>query len=177
MPRQRKPETPEPPSSEMFDLPTSTPVAIYYRQSTLAQVGNISTSMQTLDMAAELTRRGWTDDKIYLIDMDEGVSGTTKIDEREGMRKLFSLINTGEIGAVACVDEDRLFRDVTQIQVNIFIEACREAGVQVITPSWTYVFHHPIQGEFHKRAFRQKSEMAAAYLDKSSSGLEVRVKG
>jgi hypothetical protein len=45
--------------------------------------------------------------------MDAGISGTTKIDERPGMSKLFALINQKAIGAVACQDEDRLFRDVT----------------------------------------------------------------
>lgn len=45
------------------------------------------------------------------------------------MKYLFDLITRGEISAVACQDEDRLFRDVTQIQVNIFIEACRTSKV------------------------------------------------
>jgi hypothetical protein len=97
--------------------------------------------------------------------VDEGVSGTKRIDERPGMRRLFDLISNGSIGAVACQDEDRLFRDVTQIQVNIFIEACRTAQVQVITPTVTYVFHHPIQGDFYRRQFRFKSEMAAEYIN------------
>jgi DNA invertase Pin-like site-specific DNA recombinase len=147
-----------------FDLPIDKPVAIYYRQSTMIQVGNISTSMQTIDMRDTLIRRGWSPENIIMIDMDAGVSGTTKIEEREGMRRLFDLITGGHIAAVACQDEDRLFRDVTQIQVNIFIEACRAAQVQVITPSVVYLFHHPNQGDFYRRQFRFKSEMAAEYL-------------
>src|SRR5689334_22813642 len=93
----------------------SQPVAVYYRQSTTAQVGNVSTTIQTIDMVDELERRGWKREDIYLIDDDEGVSGAKRIDEREGMSHLFELIAERKIGAVACQDEDRLFRDMTQI--------------------------------------------------------------
>lgn len=33
-------------------------------------------------MVAYLKHKGWAEDHIYMIDMDGGVSGTTKIDER-----------------------------------------------------------------------------------------------
>lgn len=146
------------------ELPIDKPVAVYYRQSTDAQVGNLSTSIQTVDMVADLEKRGWKHEDIILIDMDEGVSGTTRIDERAGMSQLFELITDEQIGAVACQDEDRLFRDITQIQVNIFIEACRKAGVLVITPFFVYDFSHELHGDFHARQFRFKSEMAAEYI-------------
>lgn len=143
---------------------TSMPVAVYYRQSTTAQVGNISTSIQTIDMVQEMERRGWNKEHIILIDADEGVSGTKRIDEREGMSALFELIADRKIGAVACQDEDRLFRDVTQIQVNVFIDVCRKSNVRVVTPFFTYDFADPMQGEFHARQFRFKCDMAAEYL-------------
>lgn len=147
------------------ELPVDGPIAIYYRQSTEAQIGNISTSMQTVDMVSYLKSRGWSDKNIHMIDMDGGISGSTKIDERPGMKRLFELITSGAIGAVACQDEDRLFRDVTQIQVNIFIEACRKAGVVVLTPSITYDFANEMTGTFHARQFRFKAEMAAEYVN------------
>jgi hypothetical protein len=100
-----------------------------------------------------------------MIDMDAGISGTTKIDEPLGMRHLFGLITQNKIGAVACQDEDRLFRDVTQIQVNIFIEACRVHQVLVITPTMVYNFSHEQLGTFHARQFRFKSETAAEYIN------------
>lgn len=146
-------------------LPTNYPIAVYYRQSTDAQIGNISTTIQTVDMVSYLIQCGWTDDKIIMIDMDAGISGTTKIDERPGMSKLFGLITEGKIGAVACQDEDRLFRDVTQIQVNIFIEACKTSRVFVITPTMVYDFAHEYSGSFYIRQFRFKCEMAADYLN------------
>lgn len=145
-------------------LPTHLPVANYYRQSTMGQVGNQSTSIQTVDMVEYLKRLGWAEENIIMIDMDAGISGTKKIDERPGMSELFRLITQGKVGAVSCQDEDRLFRDVTQIQVNIFIEACREHRVCVITPSMIYHFHHKQMGTVHTRQFRFKSEMAAEYI-------------
>jgi len=146
-------------------LPVERAVAVYYRQSTDAQIGNISTALQTVDMVQYLTERGWSKNKIVMIDMDAGISGSTKIDERPGMRALFELITEAKIGAAACQDEDRLFRDVTQIQVNIFIEACRQSNVLVITPSMVYDFANEVTGAFHARQFRFKSEMAAEYIN------------
>lgn len=158
----------EEPQNDLYQttrIPTDRPVAVYYRQSTDAQVGNISTLIQTIDMPQHLMRLGWAEKDIILIDMDEGVSGTTKIDERPGMQMLFDLISQGQIGTVACQDEDRLFRDITQIQVNIFIEACRKSNVLVLTPTMTYDFANPQTGTFHARQFRFKSEMAAEYIN------------
>lgn len=151
-------------------LPTGLPIAIYYRQSTDAQIGNISTTLQTVDMVKYLKQQGWAEDNIILIDMDGGVSGTKKIDERPGMSELFRLITTGQVAAVCCQDEDRLFRDVTQIQVNVFIEACRSKHVLVITPGMVYNFHHELTGSFHARQFRFKCEMAAEYINSFIKG-------
>lgn len=155
---------PEPEKTDISKLPTERPVAVYYRQSTEAQVGNISTTMQTVDMVQEMYRRGWREEDVILIDMDAGVSGTTRIDERPGMRRLFDLITSGAISAVATQDEDRLFRDLTQIQVNVFADACKRNRVWVLTPTMTYVFHHENMGEHYLGMFRRKSEMAAEYL-------------
>ncbi len=162
---QPKPDDVSPLSNGLRELPITEPVGVYYRQSTQAQVGNISTLIQTVDMKEYLKQRGWPEAKILMIDMDEGVSGTKKIDERKGMRTLFQLITDGQIKTVACQDEDRLFRDVTQIQVNIFIEACRQNSVLVITPSMVYDFAHEQLGSFHARQFRFKCEMAAEYIN------------
>lgn len=145
-------------------LPTDKPVGVYYRQSTMAQIGNVSTAIQTIDMVEYLKKCGWPEDKIILIDADKGVSGSKTIEEREGMRQLFDLVVEGKIGAVACQDEDRLFRDVTAIQVNIFIQACKTSRVLVITPSMVYNFSDEPAGSFHVYQFRFKSEMAAQYI-------------
>lgn len=170
------PELESPVGDLITALPIHDPVAVYYRQSTEAQIGNISTSIQTVDMVSYLKNHGWREADIYMIDMDAGVSGTKKIDERPGMKRLFELITEQKIRAVACQDEDRLFRDVTQIQVNIFIEACRVSNVLVITPSMVYDFANPLTGTFHARQFRFKCEMAAEYINSIILGKLARAK-
>lgn len=160
-PKEDKPISP----NGISKLPLDRQIAVYYRQSTDAQIGNISTTIQTVDMVKHLKGRGWSDENIVMIDMDAGISGSTKIDDRPGMKKLYELISQEKIGAVACQDEDRLFRDVTQIQVNIFIEACRVANVFVLTPTMVYDFANEMMGAFHARQFRFKSEMAAEYIN------------
>ncbi len=166
MPKKRYQQPKEEPKPLNLDtpLPTHLPAANYYRQSTFAQVGNVATDLQTVDMAEHLKRLGWQESNIIMIDMDAGVSGTKRIDERKGMSELFRLISMGKVGAVSCQDEDRLFRDVTQIQVNIFIEACKQHGVLVITPSMIYNFAHAQMGTFHARQFRFKCEMASEFI-------------
>jgi len=146
------------------DLPVHAPVAVYYRQSTVLQVGNVSTDVQLTDLPFYLRRLGWSDDLIIVLDEDAGVSGAKKIDQRVGMSRLFDLIQSQKIRAVACIDEDRLFRDISQIQVNIFIQACYEANVRIITANTIYNFNHPIHGLSHIRQFRFRSEMAAEFL-------------
>ncbi len=174
--RYRQATSPSTVSVMTSELPIHSPVAVYYRQSTEGQIGNISTSIQTIDMVAYLKERGWKQDDIYMIDMDAGVSGTRKIDERPGMRRLFELISDGNIRTVACQDEDRLFRDITQIQVNIFIEACRKSAVLVITPSMVYDFANELTGTFHARQFRFKCEIAAEYINTVILGKLARAK-
>ncbi|MBZ0099555.1 MAG: recombinase family protein, partial [Taibaiella sp.] len=110
-------------------LPVERPVAVYYRQSTQAQIGNISTTLQTVDMVEHLVKLGWTPEHIIMIDMDAGISGSKKINERPGMSQLFQMIEHQQISAVAAQDVDRFFRDVTQIEPNIFIDACRRNNV------------------------------------------------
>ena len=74
-------------------LPVDRPAAIYYRQSTDAQIGNVNTSIQTVDMFEHLVAQGWSRDSIIMIDMDAGVSGSTKLKDRPGMSRLIELID------------------------------------------------------------------------------------
>src|SRR4051812_17660282 len=94
---------------------TEKPIAVYYRQSTQAQVGNISTAMQKEDLPALAVRMGWKSESVILIDTDEGISGAKRIDERPGMTRLFTMITSEKIGTVLVQDESRLFRDQSMI--------------------------------------------------------------
>ena len=141
------------------------PAAIYYRQSSEGQVGNINTTLQTVDMFEHLCVKGWAHESIEMIDMDAGVSGTTKISDRKGMSRLMHLIENGLISLVAAQDVDRFFRDITQIQTNIFIDACKRNRVRVMTPRMVYDFNHPTMGAYHMKMFREEAQQAADYLE------------
>jgi len=157
-------------------LPLGKPVSVYYRQSSEGQIGNISTTLQTVDMVEHLMRQGWQREQINMIDMDAGISGTKKISERPGMSLLYSQIENGEIGLVAAQDVDRFFRDLTQIETNIFIDACRRNNVQVLTPTMVYDFAHPAQGRYHMQMFRDHAQRAADYLEYHIRGRLVKAR-
>jgi DNA invertase Pin-like site-specific DNA recombinase len=146
-------------------LPFDRAIAVYYCQSSMKQVGNISIDMQQIDLPRYVNSLGWSVDDIILIDEDEGVSGAKRIDERKGMSRLYNLIITGAIGTVAVQAEDRLFRDETQIQVNMFIDACVKNNVRVITPYFKYNFADKHEGPYHRLLFRMRAEQAADYLN------------
>jgi hypothetical protein len=161
----KRPETASIDPYKAQPLPLGKPVSVYYRQSSEGQIGNISTTLQTVDMVEHLMHQGWQREQIHMIDMDAGVSGQKKISERPGMSLLYRQIENGEIGLVAAQDVDRFFRDLTQIETNIFIDACRRNNVQVLTPSFVYDFAHPTQGRYHMQMFRDQAQRAADYLE------------
>ena len=146
-------------------LPLGKPVSVYYRQSSEGQIGNISTTLQTVDMVEHLMRQGWQREQIHMIDMDAGISGQKKISERPGMSLLYAQIENSEIGLVAAQDVDRFFRDLTQIETNIFIDACRRNNVQVLTPTFVYDFAHPSHGRYHMQMFRDQAQRAADFIE------------
>jgi DNA invertase Pin-like site-specific DNA recombinase len=161
----RRPAQPENDPYRSDPLPVDRPAAIYYRQSTDAQIGNINTTLQTVDMFEHLVRQGWSRDSIFMIDMDAGVSGSTRLKDRPGMSHLLDLIETGQIGLVASQDVDRFFRDVTQIQTNIFIDVCKRHQVRIMTPRMIYDFNHPTMGAYHMKIFRDEAQHAADFLE------------
>jgi hypothetical protein len=161
----KRPDTASIDTYKSQPLPLGKPVSVYYRQSSEGQIGNISTTLQTVDMVEHLIAQGWRREQINMIDMDAGISGQKKISERPGMSLLYRQIENGEIGLVAAQDVDRFFRDLTQIETNIFIDACRRNNVQVLTPSFVYDFAHPTQGRYHMQMFRDQAQRAADFIE------------
>jgi len=161
----KRPETASIDPYKAQPLPLGKPVSVYYRQSSEGQIGNISTTLQTVDMVEHLMHQGWQREQINMIDMDAGISGQKKISERPGMSMLYRQIENSEIGLVAAQDVDRFFRDLTQIETNIFIDACKRNNVQVLTPSFVYDFAHPNQGRYHMQMFRDHAQRAADFIE------------
>jgi DNA invertase Pin-like site-specific DNA recombinase len=115
-------------------------VAVYYRQSTLGQVGNVSTDMQLEDLPAYARQLGWTDEQIKLIDLDKGFSGTLRSNIRPGLGKLFELIQSGTISAVIAQDVDRITRDEHGITGAQLMQHCDDHNVLFITPGGNFDF-------------------------------------
>jgi hypothetical protein len=145
-----------------IQLPTNLNLLVYPRQSTQAQLLHhaTSTEMQTADLVEIGVRYGWSPEKCIIIDDDLGVSGTLDIDERVGLTKVMEQIDQLKSRAVLVVNEDRLFRDETMIQVNVFIKFIRDHNAYVLTPYMVYNF----QERFHVKMFREKAEYAASYI-------------
>jgi DNA invertase Pin-like site-specific DNA recombinase len=173
--RLKRPEEPIDPYKAQ-PLPLGRPAAVYYRQSSEGQIGNVMTTLQTIDMIEHLLDRGWVRENVHMIDADAAVSGTKKIRERKGMSQLYDLIRAGQIGLVAAQDVDRFFRDVTMSETNMFIEACRERNVQVMTPRMVYDFAHPVMGSAHVKMFREEAQRAADYLEYQIRGRLVKAR-
>jgi DNA invertase Pin-like site-specific DNA recombinase len=166
MPRRFRNDEPEEgqPSGpfQPIQLPTTLNLIVYPRQSTQAQLLHhaTSTEMQTADLIEIGVRYGWLPEKCVIIDDDLGVSGTLSIDERIGLTKVMEQIDQLQSRAVLVVNEDRLFRDETMIQVNVFIKFMRDHNAYVLTPYMVYNF----QERFHVKMFREKAEYAASYI-------------
>ncbi len=176
MPRPlKRPEQPIDPYKAQ-PLPLGRPAAVYYRQSSEGQIGNVMTTLQTIDMIEHLLNQGWVRESVHMIDADAAVSGTKKIRERKGMSQLYDLIESGQLGLVAAQDVDRFFRDVTMIETNLFIDACKRNNVQVMTPRMVYDFAHPVMGSSHIKMFREEAQRAADYLEYQIRGRLVKAR-
>jgi len=83
---------------------------VYVRQSTPQQVvGN----RESTDLQYQLRRRavalGWTDDRVVVIDDDQGVSGAS-IENRPGFQRLLAEVSLGHVGVVFGREMSRLSR-------------------------------------------------------------------
>ncbi len=163
--RYHKPPEHAPGPQDATKLPVDRPIAVYYRQSSTGQVGNVSTMMQRVDLPAYVEQLGWQPSSIILIDEDAGISGTTAPDERDGMARVLDLVEHGGIGAIACVHVDRLFRDRHLRYAGAFVEACLAARVIVVVPdNAPYVFHDPYAGDYHVDRFLRDAQAAGKFI-------------
>jgi DNA invertase Pin-like site-specific DNA recombinase len=130
-------------SANLPQLPVTRNVAIYARAATQVKRNQESRQVGTDDLITFAHQLGYEDTHIILFEQDMGTSGTTAIDEREGLRSLVQAIADGTIQAVLIADETRLFRDMPAMQLHNFIRLCVEHNTQVITPELTYDFTNP----------------------------------
>ena len=147
------------------ELPRRGNVAIYARVATPAKLTQEKRPVQTDDLITLARQLGYENTHIFVFEQDSGVPGNTAIDERVGLGSLVQAIIKGTIQAVLVADEPRLFRDVTAIQLSLFMKLCFDHNAVVITPEMTYDFHIPL----HVKLFRFKCQQAATSIEEVNS--------
>jgi len=104
---------------------------------------------------------GWKEDMIILDERDLGVSGQTRMEDREAFNDMLRRIANGEIKAVVVVNVDRLFRNKWGDESGKFMEICYTYGVIVVTPDFIYDFRI----SWHIDRFKRRCEEAWNYLE------------
>jgi DNA invertase Pin-like site-specific DNA recombinase len=84
---------------------------LYIRQSTLYQViNNTESTGRQYDLKSRAAALGWPEDKIHVIDVDQGRSGASAAD-RAGFQHLVAEVSLGRAGIVPGLECSRLARD------------------------------------------------------------------
>lgn len=83
---------------------------VYIRQSTPQQVAS---NRESADLQYQLRQRavtlGWADDRVLVIDDDQGISGTS-VENRPGFQRLLAEVSLGHVGVVFGREMNRLAR-------------------------------------------------------------------
>jgi len=157
-------------------LRTSRPAAIYARRSDpTAKDENRdrtqSREMQTGDLLKWGKREGWIQEFLHEYFADLGLSGTLRPDQRPDMLRLFDDIDAGEYdnGTVICYQENRLFRDETQIYYNQFIDKCLQHNIHVVAISPRLIIYD-LRDDVLKEMLRTKLKEAAEFIPRHIKG-------
>ncbi len=151
-------------------LRTNNPAGIYARRSDpTAKDKNKdktqSREMQTGDLIKRAIQRGWRRDLLFEYFADLGLSGTLRPDERPDMFRLFEDIDADKFdnGTIICFQENRLFRDETEIYYNQFIQKCLDHNIHVVVISPRLVIYD-LRDETLREILRAKLKEAANYI-------------
>lgn len=84
---------------------------IYVRQSSLKQVReNTESQIYQYRLQEKAKTLGWPDKQIRIIDIDQGVSGTTSND-RQGFQEILSLVSSNQVGIIFGYEVSRIARN------------------------------------------------------------------
>lgn len=109
---------------------------IYIRQSTLIQVrDNTASTARQYDLARRAHELGWPEDRITVIDQDQGRSGATRVG-RDGFEYLITEVGLGRAGAVFSLEASRLARSCSDWYR--LLEICALADTLVIDDTDVY---------------------------------------
>ncbi len=127
--------------------------------------------MQTDDLIKRAIRQGWKRELLFEYFADFGLSGTLRPDQRPDMLQLFEDIDAGKFdnGTVICFQENRLFRDETQIYYNQFIDKCLSHNIHVVAFSPRLIIYD-LRDDVLKEMLRTKLKEAAEFIPKHVKG-------
>jgi DNA invertase Pin-like site-specific DNA recombinase len=112
------------------------PALIYVRQSTAIQVrDNIASTARQYDLAQYANRLGWPQERIRVIDQDQGHSGASALG-RDGFQHLMAEVGLGRAGAVLSLEASRLARSCSDWYR--LIEVCGLTNTLVIDEDGVY---------------------------------------
>jgi DNA invertase Pin-like site-specific DNA recombinase len=109
---------------------------LYIRQSSMRQViENIESTKRQYALRTRATALGWTDDKIIVIDCDQGESGASAV-WREGFQRLVTDVGMGRAGIVMGLEVSRLARN--NADWHRLLEICALADTLILDEDGVY---------------------------------------
>ena len=109
---------------------------LYIRQSTLYQViNNTESAGRQYDLKHRAVALGWPEDKIHVIDIDQGHSGASAAD-RAGFQHLVAEVSLGRAGIVLGLECSRLARDSADWQQ--LVKICAHTDTLILDEDGLY---------------------------------------
>ena len=109
---------------------------LYIRQSSMKQViENVESTKRQYALRARATALGWSDDRIIVIDSDQGESGASAA-WREGFRRLVTDVGLGKAGIVMGLEVSRLARN--NADWHRLLEICALANTLILDEDGVY---------------------------------------
>ncbi len=109
---------------------------LYIRQSSMKQViENVESTKRQYALRARATALGWPDDRIVVIDSDQGESGASAA-WREGFRRLVTDVGLGRAGIVMGLEVSRLARN--NADWHRLLEICALANTLILDEDGVY---------------------------------------
>lgn len=109
---------------------------LYVRQSSMRQVvENVESTKRQYALRGRATALGWADERIVVIDCDQGESGASST-WREGFRRLVSEVGMGRVGIVMGLEVSRLARN--NADWHQLLEICALADTLILDEDGVY---------------------------------------
>lgn len=109
---------------------------LYIRQSSMKQVvENVESTKRQYALRTRATALGWSDDRVIVIDSDQGESGASAA-WREGFRRLVTDVGLGRAGIVMGLEVSRLARN--NADWHRLLEICALANTLILDEDGVY---------------------------------------